>query len=107
MWKTRDSRRKRLEAVLSGTADAMATVDRIREPWGMRTPYGPGQPWPTRVDSYLADGLTDDDVDTWVQSASILHSNGDGLDIAVKDGRIAGVRGRAAHPQVPPRRPLI
>ncbi|MFL5879038.1 MAG: molybdopterin oxidoreductase family protein, partial [Actinomycetota bacterium] len=31
----------------------------------------------------------------WVQSASILHSNGDALDIAVKDGRIAGVRGRA------------
>jgi anaerobic selenocysteine-containing dehydrogenase len=31
-----------------------------------------------------------------VQSATILHSNGDGLDIAVKDGRIVGVRGRAA-----------
>ncbi|HEY8525276.1 MAG TPA: molybdopterin-dependent oxidoreductase [Acidimicrobiales bacterium] len=30
-----------------------------------------------------------------MQSASILHSNGDALDIAVKDGRIVGVRGRA------------
>ncbi len=29
------------------------------------------------------------------RSASILHSNGDGLDIGVKDGRIVGVRGRA------------
>lgn len=30
-----------------------------------------------------------------MQSASLLHSNGDGLDIAVKGGRIVGVRGRA------------
>jgi anaerobic selenocysteine-containing dehydrogenase len=48
-----------------------------------------------RVDSYLGNGLTEDDVDRWVPSATVLHSNGDGLDIAVKDGRIAGVRGRA------------
>src|ERR671921_1687894 len=73
----------------------MPRTDRIAEPWGSRTPYGPGERWPTRVDSYLADGLTEDDVDRWVQSASILHSNGDGIDIAVKDGRIVGVRGRA------------
>jgi ferredoxin-nitrate reductase len=33
-------------------------------------------------------------VDSWVQTASVLHSNGDALDIAVKDGRIVGVRGR-------------
>jgi anaerobic selenocysteine-containing dehydrogenase len=65
-----------------------------RTPGGTRTPYGPGETWPTRVDSYLADGLTEDDVDRWVQSASILHSNGDGLDIAVRDGPIVGVRGR-------------
>ncbi|MGY1746574.1 molybdopterin oxidoreductase family protein [Blastococcus sp. SYSU D00695] len=73
----------------------MARVDRIAEPWGSRTPYGPGETWPTRVDSHLAGDLTEDDVDRWVQSATILHSNGDGLDIAVKDGRIVGVRGRA------------
>jgi predicted molibdopterin-dependent oxidoreductase YjgC len=30
-----------------------------------------------------------------VRSAAVLHSNGDAMDIAVKDGRIAGVRGRA------------
>ena len=52
----------------------MSRIDRIAEPWGTRTPYGPGETWPTRVDSYLADGLTEDDVDRWVQSATILHS---------------------------------
>ena len=72
----------------------MGKRDRIAEPWGTRTPYGPGEVWPARTDSYLAGGLAEDDVDRWVQSASILHSNGDGLDIAVKDGRIVGVRGR-------------
>lgn len=69
--------------------------DRIADPWGTRTPYGRGQPWPYRVDSYLDDGLTPDQVDRWVQSAAVLHSNGDGIDIAVKDGRIVGVRGRS------------
>jgi len=69
--------------------------DGITEPWGTRTPYGPGEPWPVRVDSRLAEGLAPGDVDRWVRSAAVLHSNGDGLDIAVKDGRIAGVRGRA------------
>ncbi|HYH49598.1 MAG TPA: molybdopterin-dependent oxidoreductase, partial [Acidimicrobiia bacterium] len=73
----------------------MATTDRIANPWGSRTPYERGGQWPTRVDLRLADGLTEDDVDAWVQSATILHSNGDALDIAVKDGRIVGVRGRA------------
>jgi anaerobic selenocysteine-containing dehydrogenase len=47
------------------------------------------------VDSHLADGLSEADIEDWAQSASILHSNGDALDIAVKDGRIVGVRGRA------------
>src|SRR3954471_14421227 len=73
----------------------MSRLDRIAEPWGTRTPYGPGEPWPVRVDSYLAEGVAEDDVERWVQTASILHSNGDGLDIAVKGGQIVGVRGRA------------
>lgn len=70
-------------------------VDRITDPWGTRTPYGRGQVWPQRVDRYLADGVSPEQVDRWVQSAAVLHSNGDGLDIAVSDGRIVGVRGRA------------
>lgn len=73
----------------------MTTVDPIAEPWGIRTPYAPGRPWPTRVDTYLTPGVEPESVDRWVQSAAVLHSNGDGLDIAVKDGRIVGVRGRA------------
>ncbi|MGH7103338.1 MAG: molybdopterin oxidoreductase family protein [Acetobacteraceae bacterium] len=36
--------------------------------------------------------------DEWVHSACILCSNGCGLDIAVKNGGIVGVRGRADHP---------
>ncbi|QGQ20209.1 molybdopterin-dependent oxidoreductase [Cellulomonas sp. JZ18] len=73
----------------------MAHVDRIADPWGTRTPYAPGTPWPQRVDMHLAEGVAPQDVDRWVQTASILHSNGDALDIAVKDGRVVGVRGRA------------
>jgi ferredoxin-nitrate reductase len=68
-------------------------VDRIRDPWGERTPYPRDGDWPTRVDMHLADGVEPEDVDDWFISASILHSNGDEIDIAVKDGRIVGVRG--------------
>jgi len=71
------------------------TADRIADPWGARTPYGPGEDWPVRVDTYLQEGITAEQVDRWVQTASILHSNGDGMDIAVRDERIVGVRGRA------------
>ncbi|MDQ2621806.1 MAG: molybdopterin oxidoreductase family protein [Actinomycetota bacterium] len=69
-------------------------VDRIAEPWGVRTPYGAGESWPVRTDMFLEEGTGPEDVERWVQSASILHSNGDGLDIAVRKGRIVGVRGR-------------
>ncbi|MEU4345903.1 nitrate reductase [Streptomyces sp. NPDC023838] len=68
--------------------------ERIDNPWGPRTPYAPGTPWPDRTDSHLAPGLSEQDVDRWVQSASLLHSNGDAMDIAVREGRIVGVRGR-------------
>ena len=68
---------------------------RIADPWGARTPYGAGEQWPVRVDMELAEGVREADVERWVPSASILHSNGDGEEIAVKDGRIVGVRGRA------------
>lgn len=71
------------------------TSDRIADVWGERTPYAAGTSWPVRVDMHLDEGLTEDDIEHWIQSASILHSNGDALDIAVKDERIVGVRGRA------------
>src|SRR5829696_8864318 len=69
-------------------------TDRIANLWGERTPFGPGKEWPVRVDQILEEGTSEDDVDRWVQTASILHSNGDALDIAVRSGRIVGVRGR-------------
>jgi len=69
-------------------------TDRIKEPWGERAPFGSGEEWPIRVDQFLKEGISENEVDRWVQTASILHSNGDALDIAVKDGRIVGVRGR-------------
>jgi anaerobic selenocysteine-containing dehydrogenase len=48
-----------------------------------------------RIDSNLA---FEGEPDQWVHSACLLCSNGCGMDIAVKDGRIAGVRGNADHP---------
>ena len=76
--------------------------DRIADVWGPRTPYAPATDdgagsgcWPARVDQYLMSGITTKDVDRWVQTASVLHSNGDAYDFAVRDGSIVGVRGRA------------
>ena len=48
-----------------------------------------------RIDTNL--GITGDP-DAWVHSACVLCANGCGLDIAVKDGRIVGVRGAVDHP---------
>jgi anaerobic selenocysteine-containing dehydrogenase len=72
-----------------------ASVDRIAQPWGGRTPYDRHGAWPVRVDTYLAEGIEERAVQRWVRSASLLHSDGDAMDIAVKDGSIVGVRGRA------------
>jgi ferredoxin-nitrate reductase len=70
-------------------------VDRIADPWGERTPVARGASWPARVDAFLESGVSDADVERWVQSACVLCSHGCGMDIAVKDERIVGVRGRA------------
>ena len=64
------------------------TRDSIHDIWGPRLGYE-GQ-WPVRVDERL-----ETEPDHWVQSACVLCSNGCGLDIGVKEGRIVGVRGRA------------
>ncbi len=68
--------------------------DRIRNPWGERTPHGAGEPWPVRIDQHLADGVAEADVERWVRTASVLHSNGDAMDLAIRDGRVVGVHGR-------------
>jgi anaerobic selenocysteine-containing dehydrogenase len=68
-------------------------ADRIADVWGERTPFTGGGNWPERVDQFLT--VDEDRVERWVQSACVLCSNGCGMDVAVADGRIAGVRGRA------------
>src|SRR4030095_7520799 len=69
-----------------------ATAENIRSSiediWGYRTPYH--ESWPERTDKQIIE-----EPDEWIQSACVLCSNGCGLDIAVKNGRIVGVRGRA------------
>ena len=69
--------------------------DRIADIWGERTPHSKGNVWPARVDVHLEPGVAEEDVERWVSSACLLCSNGCGCDIAVKDGRMVGVRGRA------------
>jgi anaerobic selenocysteine-containing dehydrogenase len=64
-------------------------MERIADPWGDRTPYPAGGRWPARADRH-----TVAEPERWVRSASLLHSNGDAIDIGVRDGRIVGVRGR-------------
>src|SRR5687768_11923786 len=59
---------------------------RVRDPWGERSPFPRGGSWPARVDLQLAGGVTEDDVERWVPAASLLHSNGDAMDVAVRQG---------------------
>src|SRR5213078_1426690 len=74
-----------------GRLMSQQTRDSVQDVWGPRTPYhGEGQ-WPERVDERL-----DGEPERWVQSCCVLCSNGCALDVGVKDGRIVGVRGRAA-----------
>src|SRR3954447_18360375 len=69
-------------------------TDRIADIWGTRTPHARGTAWPVRVDQFLEEGVDEADVE-WVQSACVLCSMDCGMDVAVKDGRLVGVRGRA------------
>ena len=69
--------------------------DRIADIWGTRTPVARDALWPVRRDQKLADGVDEDDVERWVQSACVLCSNGCACDIAVAGGRMVGIRGRA------------
>lgn len=65
-----------------------STRDSINQIWGDRNPYF--ETWDQRIDE-----RTIDDPESWIQSACILCSNGCGIEIGVKNGRIVGVRGRA------------
>jgi len=68
----------------------MRGEDRSADVWGTRTTFPAGGEWPVRVDEHVVEVP-----ERWVQSACVLCSNGCGLDIGVRDGRIVGVRGRA------------
>lgn len=68
----------------------MPSRDSIQDVWGPRTPYHGEKQWPIRVDENLTE-----QPERWVQSCCVLCTNGCGLDIGVKDGRIVGIRGRA------------
>ena len=68
-------------------------VDRTVDVPRAAAPHARGADW-ARVDQFLEERLTATDVDAWVRSACLLCSNGCGCDIAVKDGRMVGVRGR-------------
>jgi anaerobic selenocysteine-containing dehydrogenase len=70
-------------------------TDRVAHVWGTRTPYPRGAQWPVRVDQALAEGVAEGDVERWVQATCVLCSNGCACDIAVRGGRMVGVRGRA------------
>src|SRR5919107_1517559 len=62
--------------------------DSIADVWGERTPYEGA--WPARVDERKTE-----EPERWVSSACVLCSNGCGLEIGVRGGKIVGVRGRA------------
>ena len=66
------------------------TRNSIEDVWGARTPYHGAGRWPERVDENVIV-----QPERWVQSCCVLCTNGCGLDIAVREGRIVGVRGRA------------
>ena len=80
---------------LRGEDGRYSVVDRIADIWGSGTPVPWDGLWPVRVDQVLAEGVPEAEVDRWVQSACVLCSNGCACDIAVKDGAMVGIRGRA------------
>ncbi len=74
----------------------LALPDRTTDIWGARTPYAQDAPWPVRVDTHLDVGVSHADIERWVPSACVLCSTGCGCEVAVRDGRMVGIRGRAS-----------
>src|SRR3954463_5796703 len=68
---------------------------RVENIWGARTPIARDQTWTARPDAFLDPDIDEAQVERWVPSACVLCSHGCGLDIAVAQNRIVGVRGRA------------
>jgi hypothetical protein len=57
--------RRRMVVPPSEREEAAMGSDRIREPWGPRTPFGPGAAWSVRVDGLLADDAAPEQVERW------------------------------------------
>jgi len=68
-----------------------STRNSVEDVWGPRAPYYGAGEWPVRWDMSLEG---EGEPDAWIQSACLLCSNGCGLDIGVRDGKMVGVRGR-------------
>src|SRR5947208_14407826 len=64
--------------------------DAVQDIWGERMGFHGENQWPVRVDQH-----TTEQPEKWNQSACVMCSNGCGMDIGVKHGKIVGVRGRA------------
>lgn len=67
-------------------------LDRVAAPLGGAARARAGAAWPVRVDLQLEDGLGEQAVDRWVQSACVLCSHGCGLEVAVQGRPDRGVR---------------
>ncbi|MFC8512473.1 hypothetical protein [Streptomyces sp. NPDC057257] len=52
--------------------DSPASVDRIAEPWGVRTPYASGAERPVRTDVHLRPGVTEEEVERLVNHSKWL-----------------------------------
>ncbi|GAA5964111.1 hypothetical protein JCM8115_005345 [Rhodotorula mucilaginosa] len=62
--------------------------------WGERQPFhGDDKAWEPRVDSCYVE--PPESIESWVQSACVLCSNGCAMDVGVKDGKVVAVKGRA------------
>lgn len=87
---------RKSEEMLTG----IRTRDSIADIWGERKPYFGN--WPARIDE-----MTEEEPDKWFKSACVLCSNGCGMEIGIKDGRIVGVRGiendRTSHGRLGPK----
>ncbi|KAK5400005.1 hypothetical protein LTR06_011332 [Exophiala xenobiotica] len=68
-------------------AGSYSTRNAVEDIWGERTSYKHESS--TRCDEHRLD-----EPDKWVQSACVMCSNGCGMDIGVKDGKMVVVRGR-------------
>lgn len=65
------------------------TADRVTDVWGARTPYGPGETWPARVDEHLT--VEASAVERWVKGAGATGCRA--VDVGGDIGSGRGVNG--------------